>query len=268
LAYWWLDGYVDFNDAQSLRVKDDLSKLLQWHRSSQLPRYADFLQKLQQHIKTDVAPEQACQWFGEVRGFLDSATAQAEPGVVALAPTLSAEQLRRMENKFAKGNTEWRDQFIDGKTDEIRERRIKQANERSEMLYGRLEDAQKEAIKTVVLQSGFDAQRAYAERLRRQKDMVATLKLMSADAGANASNASTNANPSNANRDSLRALLVRSTQTSPDASYRAYSEASLKEACASFAKVHNSTTAAQRERAFTRLRSYERDFREMAGAKP
>ncbi|MFM8901356.1 MAG: hypothetical protein ACKOF9_15630 [Burkholderiales bacterium] len=24
LAYWWLDGYVDFNEAQSLRVREDL----------------------------------------------------------------------------------------------------------------------------------------------------------------------------------------------------------------------------------------------------
>ena len=48
---------------------------------------------------------------------------------------------------------------------------------------------------------------------------------------------------------------------SPDASYRAYSQALWQENCAGFAKLHNSTTTEQRQKLTQTLHRYEQDFR-------
>ena len=43
LAYWWLDGYVDFNDAQSVLARNAIASWFAWHRGTQLPDYAVLL---------------------------------------------------------------------------------------------------------------------------------------------------------------------------------------------------------------------------------
>src|SRR3954452_7316677 len=37
-SYWWLDSYVDFNGAQTPRVKEQLVQLLERHRRTELPK--------------------------------------------------------------------------------------------------------------------------------------------------------------------------------------------------------------------------------------
>ncbi len=54
LAYWYLDGYVDFNASQSLLLKEELAKLQTWHRQTQLPGYIETLQKLKQKMPGEI----------------------------------------------------------------------------------------------------------------------------------------------------------------------------------------------------------------------
>jgi hypothetical protein len=49
-----------------------------------------------------------------------------------------------------------------------------------------------------------------------------------------------------------------------NAADRAYQQALIDESCGSFAALHNSTNAAQREAAVRRLRAYQRDLRELS----
>jgi hypothetical protein len=46
LGYWWLDKYIDFNDEQTPRVRDAIASWFRWNRSTQLPDYAQWLDKL------------------------------------------------------------------------------------------------------------------------------------------------------------------------------------------------------------------------------
>ena len=43
LAYWWLDRQVDFSTEQAPRVREALTDWFAWHRSTQLPDYAQGL---------------------------------------------------------------------------------------------------------------------------------------------------------------------------------------------------------------------------------
>jgi hypothetical protein len=54
---------------------------------------------------------------------------------------------------------------------------------------------------------------------------------------------------------------------SPNERYRAYNRELWNENCAGFAKLHNSTTPAQRQRMVEALRGYEQDFKTLMAQK-
>ena len=251
LAYWYLDGYADFTDAQSLQVKADLARLQAWHRQTQLPKYAELLHELQPLVQANITPAQACSVVLDVRRKLAIVSSQAEPAVAALAISVQPGQLQHMQRKFARGNADYRKDFIDATPDAVRARRYKQAVSRADMLYGALDDQQLRRIGQLVDQSGFNAALAYAERLRRQQDALQTLHTLASGNLAAA-------------RTDLRALLDR-TLDSPDAGYRDYLEKITQESCRAIAELHNTTTAVQRRKALGVLKGYEQDLRALAG---
>ena len=255
LAYFYLDGYADFTDAQSLQVKSELARLQVWHRQTQLPAYADLLDRLQPLLQGNITPAQVCSVWPDVRRQLLAVPSQAEPAVAALAISLQPEQLQHMQRKFVRGNADYRKDFIDATPAAIRARRYEQATSRADMLYGPLDEQQLKRIGQLVDQSGFNAPLVYAERLRRQQDALQTLRAITT---ANAK-ATTSANTTAAQAQ-LRALLER-TLDSPDAAYRDYMEKNTQENCRAMAEVHNGTTDVQRRKALRVVRGYAVDFR-------
>lgn len=254
VAYWWLDSYVDFNEQQAPRVREDLERLHRWHRTEELPRLAEMLRSMEQLAPSDITPAQACTFVDEFRKRLRALANQAEPAVVTLATGLQPDQLRHIEHKYEKNNEKYSDDWLKLTPKEQREKRYEQFLERSEMIYGRLDDAQRDALRRDLEQSIVDPRRILADRQRRQQDAVQTLRRL-IDQKPDFDTA----------RRQLRAFLDR-FESSPDKAYRDYQEALIAEGCRSFAVLHNSTTAAQRETAVRRLRAYQRDLRELAAS--
>lgn len=255
LAYLYLDGYADFNEVQSLQVRTDLTKFMAWHRQTQLPGYIDLLQKIQQKMPQDITAVQACDVFADVRQKALALTDYAEPATSGLAATLSAKQITVMERKFAKGNTTWREDYLEGSAKDLFEKRQKSAIKRADMLYGSVTDKQRSLIAQQIEKSQFKAAQSYAERQRRQKDIVQTLGKVIAS-------------PQDAatTQGEVRSLLARSI-ASPDAAYKTYLETITQEGCASFAELHNATSAEQRKKAVEVLAGYEQDFKVLVGKK-
>ncbi|MDB5744320.1 MAG: hypothetical protein JWR68_2635 [Polaromonas sp.] len=262
LAYWYFDAYADFNDAQSLQVKAELTRLQAWHRQTQLPGYSALLQDAQRQVRGDITPAQACAVFADVRGKLVTVGERAEPAAALLAASLEARQLQQMERRFAKGNAEYRKDFLDGTPQARRTHRLDKAIHRAEMLYGRLDDRQTALLGRMIDQSGFDASRSYGERLRRQKDILETVRQLTGPPAASAmATASPAADPASR---ALNGLIKRAIH-SPDAAYRAYAEKQITDGCKSFAEFHNATSAAQRDKAAATLNGYEKDLATLAG---
>lgn len=253
LGYFYLDHYLDFNNVQSTQVRDELIKLQAWHRHNQLPAYIDTVQKLKAEAPADISPARACSIYSDVRRKLVTITDRAEPAMAALAETLSRDQLAYMEKRFDKGNREFRDDYILASPKASRKKRLKTAVERAEKLYGKLDEKQLAVIGQALDQSHFDPRVVYAERLRRQRDALQNLQAVIA--------ARTAGTQSGDKTLGMVREVVERTVTSPDASYRDYSEKFTQESCRSFAELHNSTSIAQREHAVKALAKYEEDFR-------
>jgi hypothetical protein len=60
LAYWWLDRQVDFSTEQTPRVREALADWFAWHRSTQLPDYAQGLGEVAAAAAGPFTPQQVC----------------------------------------------------------------------------------------------------------------------------------------------------------------------------------------------------------------
>jgi hypothetical protein len=256
IGYWWIDSYIDMNDEQSPKVRDELIRLQQWHRSAELPKVIELLQKLQRLAPADTSAEVVCGLFADVRNRTDAVIAQAEPAAVALAMSITPSQITHLEAKYAKNNAEWRSSWGKGGPAERRERRLKSSVERAEQFYGTLGERQLAALRASIERSDFDPQLSFAERIRRQQDLIQTLRRVGTEAPS--------PRPTAAQATTLlRGYQERST-TSPNPAYRAYMDRATLDACRTIAQLHNATSPEQRERARQRLAAYERDARELA----
>lgn len=252
VAYWWLDSYVDFTDEQSPRAREDLRRLHNWHRMNELPHFISLLKDVELLAPSDITPAQACAVFNRVRERLDVLATRAEPAVVTLATGLSAEQVRHVEHKYEKNNANYRKDWILPPPSERADKRFEQFLERSEMVYGKLDEPQRAVLRRELQHSVFDARNILAERQRRQRDLLQTLRKI---AGTPISLAEA--------RTLLRGYLDR-VRDPPERAAHAYQHALINEGCATVAALHNSTSAAQRESAVRRLRAYQRDLQELS----
>jgi len=245
-TYWWLDSHVDFNNGQSTPVRGDINAFFQWHRANELPVYAGLLQRWQTLAVQDLTGAQVCAEFDVIRQRIDRAAEASVQPMARLALQLDAAQLEHLKSRQAKSNVEFEDDFLQASADARIEKRFDRALSRSEMLYGSLSAAQKELVRNNIKASPFDPQRTQAERLRRQADLLKTVK----DAQAAPDTAA----------ERVRAHIARIGQ-SPTPGYKAYADELVRQGCAQFAQLHNSTTPEQRANAVRVLKDYENDLR-------
>jgi Family of unknown function (DUF6279) len=252
LAYWWLDGFVDFNDTQTVRVRDALAGWFVWHRGTQLPDYARLLVRAQSEVVADSTPERVCEWWTTLGARMETSFERAVPDGAELMLSISPKQIQHMERRYAKANDEFRDEFLQADAAKRRRLSVERAVERAELLYGKLDDAQRELVAATVAQSPFDAELWFSERKRRQQDALRILRSVSAE-GAGRDKA----------QAALRAYIDRWSR-SPREEYRRYSETLSSFNCAFAAKLHNTTNAAQRQVAVQKLKGWEADVRALA----
>jgi hypothetical protein len=176
------------------------------------------------------------------------------PAAADLMLTISVRQIQHIERRYTKANEEFRDDFLQGDPVKRRKASIERAIERAELLYGKLDDAQREQVARSVTQSPFDADLWFAERKRRQQDALQMLRRIAAE-GASRDEA----------QAALRAYMER-TVRSPREEYRRYSEKLSDYNCAFAAKLHNTTSPLQRQAAAQKLKGWEADLRSLVGS--
>ena len=254
LVYWWLDGYVDFDDAQSRRVRDMLGQWFAWHRRTQLPDYAALLARAQAELPADTTPQRVCRWWDELRQRGERAAEQALPAAAEVMSTLKPAQLQHIERRYARKNEEFRDDFLDKDPARRLDRSVQRAVERAEFLYGSLEAPQRALVAKLVAASPFDPDAWYDERVLRQQEALQLMRRLGSE---------------NASRDTalatLRAYGERMAR-SPREPYRRYQEKLETYNCGFAASLHNATTPAQRQAAVAKLKGWEADFRALAAS--
>ena len=116
------------------------------------------------------------------------------------------------------------------------------------------------ALRSGLVSSVYDTELTHAERVRRQQDLLQTLRQITGAGG-------TAAKPSAAEASTALRSYVERSVNSPNPAYRAYNDRIILESCTLFAQLHTTTTPDQRARAVRRLAAYERDARELISQK-
>ena len=174
LAFRWLDGYVDFDDAQSLRVRGALDEWFAWHRRTQLPDYADLLARAEAEVpatprRSACAPGAARFASGSTSAFEHAAPAVARRAADADA----AQQIANVEQQYAERNERVPRRLPAARSAEA-PRRGDRARDRASREVLRRASTMRSATRSRarVADSPFDAELSYAERLRRQQDVA------------------------------------------------------------------------------------------------
>lgn len=251
VSYWWLDSYVDFDSTQTPRVRDELARLLEWHRQNELPKLADLLRQTRVLASGDVTAAQACELAEAIRARLLAVADRATPAGAELASSLSDAQLRHVERKYARINVDYGKDWLDLGHEGQQQKRYEQFLDRSEDFYGRLDADQRDLLRRQAAQSRFDPREIDANRKSRQQDMLTLLRRLQGGRmppgeaqAAVRDHVSRVADSSGPMRERLRALQ--------------------EESCRNIAELHNQTSPAQRQKAQQRLQAYENDLRQLA----
>lgn len=252
LTYWWLDGYFDFDERQAPMVRASLDDWFGWHRATQLADYAELLAQARADAQRDATPEQVCRWWDLLRQRGSTAFDRGVPALAELVQTLDPKQVQHIERRYRKADEDFKADFLQTSHDERLQESVKRTVSRAEMLYGRLDDAQRAFVARTMAASPFDAQLWLAERQARQREIVQTLRGLVAERA------------EVARVQAALRLFAAHAARSPRAEYRGHYERLTDYNCQFIAQLHNTTSLDQRRRAAERLKGWEDDLRALA----
>lgn len=250
LLLWWFGRYVDLTDEQTALAKQRINELLAWHRKSELPRYATFLDSTAAQLASDITPEQACATWDEVRNLTRRSVQRAIPSMADVMVTLKDEQLAEIAAQQLKNSRKFDEKYRNGDEAQRLKARLKVAVERLEDEYGDLSNAQEAAISELMKASPWNPDTAAADAAVRRQDTNKTLKSLQGLATPRAT-------------AELQDYYQRmETGTSPE--LKARQTALTQYNCQFTARTHALMNAEQRGKMQKRLKKYANDFRELA----
>jgi hypothetical protein len=144
---FYVEGLVTLDEAQSAALKRTLASNLEWHRQSELERYAEFLRDMAETVQAGASRE---AWLGASRRteqYWREIFEQAAPGYAALAATFSEAQVAELlENLEREDEEAWQD-FARRDPHERQARREKLVRRTLERFTGPLNAGQRELIR-------------------------------------------------------------------------------------------------------------------------
>lgn len=251
LAWYWIDGYFDFNREQSVAVKRGIDQWFAWHRATQVNEYAALLATARQSVSEPTTAAAACRWQAQTRELLEPALQRAIAEFAEVVPLMTEAQLRQLEKRYTRNNDEMRRDFLQPDPTERLKKSVERAVERAETVYGSLDEAQLRVISAGVAASPFNPEAWLAERQRRQKDALQTLRRLVAE------------KPDKEQRIAALRGVAQRWEASVNPEYRAYQLRLADYNCALAAQIHNATTPKQRQKARYNLRGWEEDLRSL-----
>jgi hypothetical protein len=196
LMYWWLNSYLDLEDDQKPWVKQEIDKLFQWHRSTQLREYAAMLSNWQRQLAGNPTQTDLLAGYKDIKGKAEVLAMYAVPDMAELARAVTPEQIAHIEGKFAKNNEDFRKKYMSGDLEHQRKVRYEKAMDQLELWFGpfsrdqeavlrRASDARPNVNDVMLLERKLRQQkilallrRVHQEKLNKEQTMAAVRDLM------------------------------------------------------------------------------------------
>ena len=172
VLYWWLNAYVDLDRDQKGWVREDIDKLFDWHRKTQLKDYVEILRKGQKQVQGNVTQAELLADYDEIKRRTQSLLLKAAPDLADLARSLKPEQIAQMEKKFKSNNDDYRKKFLTGDQEKRQQLRYKKSMEQFELWFGSFSREQEAAIRKASDARPLDNEIWLDERTRRQRNVL------------------------------------------------------------------------------------------------
>lgn len=197
LAKWQIDEYVTFNDQQQELVDERIANLHEWHRKTQIPDYAVWLESAMVRIEplardtTNLVPEgtnssnilsadELAQWRKQAFGKFEPIFRQIATPFAEVVMTLTPTQLDEIEARLAERNEELKKEYFPKDADQALDGRVERWGSRLEYFLGDLTEKQQawldRRVRALPPTTGW-----WEGRLRRQARMTALLHQLSVE---------------------------------------------------------------------------------------
>ena len=176
IAAWMADDYFELNAQQ----KDDFQKRFErfyaWHRYQQLPEYAQFLRTARTRLSDGLAHDEVL-WFSDgLRTRMRTAARQAAPEAAALLATLTPAQIENLQRKWDKDNRKYvKEHKLNASLQERQEAEAKRIIKQVKDWLAPLNNEQEQRVMVLARELPPIHEQRYAERLRRQKELLEVL---------------------------------------------------------------------------------------------
>ncbi len=240
---WQIDDYVDFNGAQKQQLKAALNNFHRWHRQTQLPRYADYLEQLADRVdqgQLDTVKLEPIET--QVKEFWETTSTQFYDSLLPLAAQLDAEQVEELAQNLDEKRRESLEKWQKS-PEKIQKRRRKQIRKQSERWLGSLTDEQENLVAAWVNQVAYNPLLRDRQRQAWQAKFIDILR-----------------RKPDGYLKQLRELMVNPEQLWSD-DYRRMQEQRHLQMRELSHQILASTTDEQRHHLSTTLREYAADFR-------
>ncbi|WP_237066349.1 DUF6279 family lipoprotein [Microbulbifer guangxiensis] len=163
---WRLDDYVDLNGGQKNQLTTSLESFHRWHRQTQLPRYAEFLDELAYEASNgDLESVSLPAIEEDLSQFWDTSSNQLYRQLLPLAAQLTPAQIDELEQSMLEKRMESLEKW-QRSPEKVRERRNKRIRKQSQRWLGSVNGRQEQLI------AAFVDQVAYNPLLRDQQRQI------------------------------------------------------------------------------------------------
>lgn len=253
VLYWWLNAYVDLDRDQKGWVRDDIDKLFDWHRKTQLKDYVEILRTGQKQLQGNITQADLMADYSEIKHRTQALLLKAAPELADLARSLKPEQIAQMEKKFKSNNDDYRKKYLSGDQEKRQQLRYKKAMEQFELWFGSFSSEQEAQIRKASDARPLNNEIWLDERMRRQQNVLNLVKKVQAD---KLGKEATTALITNLIKDSFERL----EHSERKAFFDAY-EASTAQMVLTVIKI---ATPAQKAHAVKRMQGWIDDFTSLA----
>lgn len=250
LAYghldWWMDRtlnkYLDLEGPQKDLLSQRVDEFHRWHRQTQLPRYADYLDQLTAEVdSTDASPARLIEIEQQADAFWNSSITMLSDLLLPVLLQLDDTQL----NQLADNAREEREKSLK-KWQKDRHKREKEFRKQAERWLGDLTPEQDAMVDRELASTTFDPTLRDAQRQRWTDAFIHTLKDKPAGY-----------------EKTLRDLLIN-PQSLWSEDYRRMQDQLRVQARNLGSEILKSSTPAQRQHLKSTLQEYAADFRHLA----
>ncbi len=248
LVYLYVKTQVSLEDLQAAELRGSLRSFLEWHRSSELPRYADFAQSLARDAARPLGRARIDQARLEIERLWRDAVERGGPEAARFLAGLRPSQRAELFASLGKDDDELREEYCETPAAKRLERQQRGFTRAAERWVGPLTAAQKQLV-TARLAALAPTSCGWAEnRIRVRSALHELVERSSADT------------------DYVQAVtrLLSRPEEYWDPAYRAAFDANRDAIIDLLAELDARLTERQRARLAEQLTGYARDFRLLA----